>query len=77
MIAVKLATPKSVQKLRKALYERAKREAGLRFYSLYDKVHRGDVLAHAYALCRANKGAAGPDARAAGGGDQDEAVQAG
>lgn len=61
VIAVKLATPKSVQKLWKALYERAKREAGLRFYSLYDKVHRGDVLAHAYALCRANKGAAGPD----------------
>jgi RNA-directed DNA polymerase len=28
---------------------------------LYDKVYRGDVLAYAYALCRANKGAAGPD----------------
>jgi group II intron reverse transcriptase/maturase len=58
---VKLATPKSVQELRKALYERAKRDSGLRFYSLYDKVYRTDVLAHAYALCRANKGAAGPD----------------
>lgn len=61
MIAVKLATPERVQKLRKALYERAKRDPGLRFYSLYDKVYREDVLAHAYALSRANKGAAGPD----------------
>lgn len=51
----------SVQKLRKALYERAKRERNLRFYSLYDKIYRQDVLAHAYALCRANQGAAGPD----------------
>jgi len=58
---VKLVTPRSVQKLRTALYERAKREPELRFYSLYDKVYRMDVLAHAYALCRANKGAAGPD----------------
>ena len=51
----------NVQKLQTALYERAKREPGLRFYSLYDKVNREDVLAHSYALCRANKGAAGPD----------------
>jgi RNA-directed DNA polymerase len=50
-----------VQKLRTALNERAKREPGLRFYSLYDKVCREDMLAHSYALCRANKGAAGPD----------------
>jgi group II intron reverse transcriptase/maturase len=58
---MKLATPEKVQELRKALYERAKREPRLRFYSLYDKIYRGDVLAYAYALCRANKGAAGPD----------------
>jgi group II intron reverse transcriptase/maturase len=58
---MKLSTPENVQKLRKALYERAKRDPSLRFYSLYDKVYREDVLAHAYALCRANKGAAGPD----------------
>jgi RNA-directed DNA polymerase len=58
---VKLATPESIQKLRTALYERAKREPKLRFYSLYDKVFRSDVLGFAYALCRANKGAPGPD----------------
>lgn len=58
---MKLSTPESVQKLRKALYERAKRDPGCRFHSLYDKVYRPDALAHAYALCRANKGAAGPD----------------
>lgn len=58
---MKLSTPENVQKLRTALYERAKREPELRFYSLYDKVHRVDVLGYAFALCRANKGAAGPD----------------
>ena len=57
----KASHAEKVQKLRTALYERAKREPGLRFYSLYDKVYREDVLAHSYALCRANKGAAGPD----------------
>lgn len=61
-IAEGLATTKDkVQELRKALYERAKREPGSRFYSLYDKVCRHDVLAHAYALCKANHGAAGVD----------------
>jgi len=57
----KASHTEKVQKLRTALYERAKREPGLRFYSLFDKVYREDVLAHAYALCRANKGAAGLD----------------
>jgi group II intron reverse transcriptase/maturase len=58
---VKLVTPGSIQKLQTALYERAKREPKLRFYSVYDKVYRQEMLEHAYALSRANRGAAGPD----------------
>jgi RNA-directed DNA polymerase len=40
-----------------ALHAKAKAEAGYRFYALYDKMHRDDILAHAYAQCRSNKGA--------------------
>jgi len=56
-----LATPTNVQKLRTALHAKAKEEPGFRFYALYDKICRMDVLEHAYACCRANKGAAGID----------------
>jgi RNA-directed DNA polymerase len=56
-----LATPASVQKLQTALHAKAKTEAGYRFYSLYDKIYREDILAHAYAQCRSNKGAPGVD----------------
>src|ERR1700681_2641653 len=44
-----------------ALHAKAKAEAGYRFYALYDKIHREDILAYAYAQCRSNKGAAGVD----------------
>ena len=44
-----LTTPKRVQKLQMALHAKAKAEAGYRFYALYDKISRDDILAHAYA----------------------------
>ena len=56
-----LTTPKRVQKLQMALHAKAKAEAGYRFYALYDKISREDILAHAYAQCRSNKGAPGVD----------------
>ncbi len=56
-----LATPASVQKLQTALHAKAKTETEFRFYALYDKIYREDILAHAYAQCRSNKGAPGVD----------------
>ena len=56
-----LSTPDSVQKLQTALHAKAKAEPGYRFYALYDKISREDILAHAYAQCRSNEGAPGVD----------------
>jgi group II intron reverse transcriptase/maturase len=56
-----LAPPASVQKLQTALHAKAKESPQQRFHALYDKVYRKDILAFAYACCRANKGAAGID----------------
>ena len=52
-----LSTPKSVQKPQTALHVKANAEPGYRFSALYDKIRREDILAHAYAKCRSNKGA--------------------
>jgi len=59
-----LATPASVQKLQMALHAKAKAAPGYRFYALYDKISRDDILAYAYAQCRSNKGAPGVDGQA-------------
>ena len=56
-----LSTPVSVQKLQMALHAKAKTESDYRFYALYDKIYREDILAYAYAQCRSNKGAPGVD----------------
>lgn len=56
-----LTTPSKIRELQIKLYRKAKNEPGYRFYMLYDKIWREDILVHAYALVRANKGAPGVD----------------
>ncbi len=56
-----LATPPKLRRLQEALNTKAKQAPAYRFYLLYDKVARADVLAHAYALSKQHGGAPGVD----------------
>jgi len=56
-----LATPEKIRSLQRKLYLKAKQEPGFRFYQLYDKVYRADILEHAYLLCKSNGGSSGVD----------------
>ena len=56
-----LRTPDAIRTLQRKLYDKAKKEPDFRFYILYDKVWRTDILHHAYDLTRSNKGAPGVD----------------
>jgi group II intron reverse transcriptase/maturase len=58
---VSLQPPEKTRKLQAALHAKAKGTPSYRFYLLYDKVYREDVLAHAYERCKAKGGAAGVD----------------
>ena len=57
----KIALPVKLATLRQKLYQKAKQEPKFRFYALYDRVYRWDVLESAYRVARANKGKAGID----------------
>jgi RNA-directed DNA polymerase len=56
-----LKTPENIRELQRKLYRKAKQEKEYRFYLLYDKIYRPDILSHAYNLVKANKGAPGID----------------
>ena len=56
-----LETPEKIRELQRKLYQKAKQQKEYRFYLLYDKVYRPDILNHAYNLVKANKGAPGVD----------------
>jgi RNA-directed DNA polymerase len=62
-IGVGLVTPQKIRELRDKLYRKAKQEKEYRFYTLYDKVYREDILLFPYRLARANGGAPGVDGR--------------
>jgi group II intron reverse transcriptase/maturase len=56
-----LTPPPTVRKLQDALHWKAKNAPGYRFYALYDKLYREDILRFAYDRCKANGGAPGVD----------------
>ena len=61
MIDESLTIPDKVRDLQSKLYRKAKSEPEFRFYQLYDKIYRGDVLLRAWTLAKAHDGAPGVD----------------
>jgi retron-type reverse transcriptase len=60
-LTMSLETPIKIREFQRKLYTKAKQEPSCRFYLLYDKIHREDILAYAYQLAKANGGAPGVD----------------
>jgi retron-type reverse transcriptase len=60
-LAMSLVTPEKIRKLQEALHAKAKGEPKYRFYALYDKINRRDILEFAYRLNRSNRGGSGVD----------------
>lgn len=60
-IAMSLTTPDRIRTLQRKLYAKAKQEPAYRFYALYDKIYRKDILSHSWRLVRANRGSPGID----------------
>jgi len=58
-----LETPEKIRMLQKKLYSKAKQEPDYRFYLLYDKIYRDDILRHGWALAKDNGGAPGVDGK--------------
>ena len=56
-----LTTADAVQELQQKLLSRAKSNIDFRFYALYDKLYRKDVLRKAWEKVKANQGAEGID----------------
>ncbi len=62
-MARSLEPPVKIRKLQRKLYRKAKEEPEYRFYLLYGKIYREDILAHAYELAKSKQGVPGVDGR--------------